>query len=114
MSWYIAKIVFKITSGSGNHQAQFDEQLRLINAPESKEAFEKARAIGLSEQDSFLNTSKESVQWQFIDVAELNLLGDLKDGQELSYNIQEKENADDYIAWIHYRATLIGSKEVFA
>ena len=41
MNWYIAKIVFRIITGDGNHMPQFDEQLRLINANNEEEAFEK-------------------------------------------------------------------------
>jgi hypothetical protein len=32
MNWYVAKLVFRVISGNGDHNAQFDEQLRLINA----------------------------------------------------------------------------------
>ena len=42
MSWYLTKIVYRIICGQGNHTAQFDEQLRLIEAGSSQEAFEKA------------------------------------------------------------------------
>ena len=47
MNWYVAKIVFRIMSGDGNHHAQFDEQLRLISADDELQAFEKATAIGI-------------------------------------------------------------------
>ena len=30
MKWYLAKIVYRIICGEGNHTPQFDEQLRLI------------------------------------------------------------------------------------
>ena len=52
MNWYVAKIVFRIISGEGNHNAQFDEQLRLISAEDEHQAFEKATAIGMNNQDS--------------------------------------------------------------
>ncbi|MFA6946933.1 MAG: DUF4288 domain-containing protein, partial [Pedobacter sp.] len=32
MNWYVAKLIFRITCRNGNHQPQFDEQLRLISA----------------------------------------------------------------------------------
>ena len=40
MNWYVAKLVFRVISGAGDHQAQFDEQLRLINADNELSAFE--------------------------------------------------------------------------
>jgi hypothetical protein len=72
MNWYVAKIVFRIVSGDGNHNAQFDEQLRLISAGDESEAFEKAYNIGCRNQDNFTNNRNEPVKWEFIDVAELN------------------------------------------
>jgi len=50
------------------------------------------------------------VQWQFIDVAELNPINELKDGTELYYNIHETSDADLYIAWAHHKAALLGMK----
>jgi hypothetical protein len=110
MNWYVAKLVFRVISGDGNHNAQFDEQLRLINADSEYTAFEKASHIGRANQDSFLNNNKQTVQWQFIDVAELNQLGELKDGAELYYNIHEAPDADLYIAWAHHKSALLGMK----
>jgi hypothetical protein len=107
MNWYIAKIVFRIVSGDGKHQPQFDEQLRLIEADNEKTAFQKARNIGQQEQDSFPNAFSQVVKWEFIDVAELNQLGELTDGAELYYHIQETDHADVYIAWTRHRASLL-------
>lgn len=41
MNWYIAKIVFKISSENTEHRPQFDEQLRLIAAESEEAAFLK-------------------------------------------------------------------------
>ena len=51
MTWYLAKIVYRILCGDGNHTAQFDEQLRLIAASNEVEAFAKAQQIGRKEED---------------------------------------------------------------
>jgi hypothetical protein len=110
MNWYVAKIVFRILSGDGNHHAQFDEQLRLISAENEYEAFEKANNIGRLNQDSFMNNQSEPVRWQFIDVAELNQLGELSDGTELYYQIHEAADADLYMNWAHHKSSLLGIK----
>jgi len=110
MNWYVAKLVFRVISGDGNHHAQFDEQLRLINADSELMAFEKASHIGRANQDSFLNNRRQTVQWQFIDVAELNPINELTDGTELYYNIHEAPDADLYIAWAHHKSALLGMK----
>jgi hypothetical protein len=108
MNWYVAKIVFRIISGDGNHNAQFDEQLRLISANDEYEAFEKANNIGLVNQDSFKNNQSETVRWEFIDVAELNQIDNLSDGTELYYQIHEAPDADLYMAWAHHKSSLLG------
>ena len=110
MNWYVAKLVFRVTSGSGDHQAQFDEQLRLISADNEYQAFEKATNIGYANQDSFVNVQKQMVKWQFIDVAELNAISSLNDGAELYYNIHEAADPDLYIAWAHHKSALLGVK----
>jgi len=108
MNWYTAKIVFRIISGEGNHEPQFDEQLRLISADSDKQAFEKAHKLGLICQDSFMNNQKQPVRWEFIDVPEINQLSELGDGTELYYQIHEPENAETYIAWAHHKSALLG------
>jgi len=108
MNWYIAKIVFQIISGEGDHQPQFDEQLRLINACDEQQALEKAYQAGMQNEDSFINNQKQTVKWQFIDVAEINRLADLIDGAELFYNIHEPADAERYITWTHHKAALLG------
>ncbi len=110
MNWYVAKIVFRIVSGDGNHHAQFDEQLRLISAESEYEAFEKAYSLGQTNQESFKNNQSETVQWQFIDVAELNPISELRDGAELYYQIHEAPDADLYEAWAHHRSSLLSVK----
>lgn len=107
MNWYVAKIVFRIISGEGKHDAQFDEQLRLISAENDKQAFDKAVGLGQVCQDSFLNNNSQQVRWEFIDVAEINRLNELADGTELYYQIQEPANADLYMAWAHHRSALL-------
>lgn len=107
MNWYVAKIVFQIISGEGDHQPQFDEQLRLISGENEKQAFEKASTLGKQSQDRFENNQKQPVQWRFIDVAELNQINDLTDGTELYYQIHEETDAELYIKWAHHKSALL-------
>ncbi len=108
MNWYMAKIVYRIICGEGNHTPQFDEQLRLIEADSEVMAFEKAKAIGEKEQESFLNQKKQLVQWKFINVAELYGLS-LTDGAEMYSRVQETEHAGSFIDTINKRADHIMS-----
>lgn len=104
MKWYLAKIVYRIICGDGNHTPQFDEQLRLIEAEDDMHAFQKARIMGDMEEDTFLNNAQKPVLWKFIDVAELHPLDNLTDGIEIHSRIAEEENATVYIKSIKDRA----------
>lgn len=104
MTWYLSKLVYRIICGQGQHTPQFDEQLRLIAAGSSGEAYEKAVALGSREEDQFLNQNQKVVQWKFINVAELHELGGLKDGAELYSRIEETDNAELYIELTNRKA----------
>lgn len=104
MSWFLAKIVYRIVCGDGNHTPQFDEQLRLIEADDESIAFVKAQQIGELEQETFLNQRQNLVQWQFINVSELYKISALIDGAELYSKVQETDNAGTYIELVHKKA----------
>lgn len=104
MNWFLAKIVYRIVCGKGEHTPQFDEQLRLIEAEDADAAFAKAQTIGIQEQDSFLNHQRHLVQWQFVNVSELYKISALIDGAELYASVQETDNADIYMQMVHKKA----------
>lgn len=110
MKWYLAKIVFQIVCGDGDHMAQFDEQLRLIAASNEDEAFEKASTMGKKEEDTFYNLKQQLVRWQFVNVSELYHLSELIDGAEMYSRINEVDDADAYITFVHRRAESIRRK----
>ena len=109
MSWFLAKIVYQIICGDGDHTPQFDEQLRLVQANNEIEAFEKAHSIGEQEQEMFLNQEENLVQWQFINVSELYKISALIDGAELYSRVQETDNAELYIEIVNRKAAHIQS-----
>lgn len=104
MNWYLAKIVFRIICGDGNHTPQFDEQLRLVAAPDKKGAFDKAFKIGQQEEDAFYNNKQQLVQWKFINVSEIYRLGEMIDGAELYSRIEERDDADGYTDIVNRKA----------
>ena len=109
MSWFLAKIVYRIICGDGDHTAQFDEQLRLIEADDETTAFAKAQTIGEMEEEMFLNQQQKLVQWKFINVSELYKISALIDGAELYSRVQEADNAGLYIELVHKKAAHIRS-----
>lgn len=104
MNWYLAKLVFRIVCGEGKHTAQFDEQLRLIQAGSRQQAFQKARKVGKEEEDHFENQQKEMVHWEFIDVSELNQLDGIADKSEIYSRVHEEERGDQYEELIRRRS----------
>ena len=110
MGWYLAKIIFRIVCGNGDHTPQFDKQLRLIQADDETTAFEKARMMGEKEQVSFMNQQKQLVQWNFINVSELYRLSELIDGAELYSRVQEIDNAEQYMEVVNKKAAHIQEK----
>lgn len=111
MKWYSVKIVFQIICGDGEHAAQFDEQLRLIEAANELEAFEKASAIGKFEEESFYNLKQQLVRWQFVNVSDLYFLNELTHGVELYSRINEVDDASAYTSFVHRRAESIQRKQ---
>ena len=112
MNWYLAKLVFRIVCGDGDHTPQFDEQLRLVQACSKEEAFQKAQQLGGRDEDAFYNRKQQLVRWQFINVSELYPLSQLIDGAEVYSRIEERDNADVYIHVVHQKAENILSSEV--
>lgn len=112
MKWFLAKLVFRIVCGQGEHTAQFDEQLRLIAATNENEAFDKATVMGTNEGETFYNQKQQLVQWQFVNVSELFYLSELIDGAELYSRINEVDDADAYINFVNRKAESIQQKQM--
>jgi hypothetical protein len=107
MHWYIAKIIFRIICGQGNHTPQFDEQVRIIAAQDNRHAFDKAREIGNQDSTSFYNQQQQLVEWKFIEVTELYKMTELIDGAELFSRIHETDDADNYLELAQRRAAFV-------
>lgn len=107
MNWYVAKLIFRISCGNGNHLPQFDEQLRLISAKNEQEALSKAKKIIVEEQKALENMNCMTFRWNFINMTELYPIDELKDGSEIYCNILEVNDADQYIEMSNQKAILI-------
>jgi hypothetical protein len=105
MNWFLAKIIYQIICGDGDHAPQFDEQLRLVQAENKLKAIQKAKQIGEKEQLSFLNSRQKLVQWKFIDVTEIHPFNEPADGAELYSWVHEDEDCNHYVNMIRLKAT---------
>ena len=100
---FIAKIIFNIVTGREGSRSQFEEQLRLVEAVNLEEAYLKARAIGIGEEEELFRDGQPSIKWQFVDVTDLLPLPSLKTGSEIYSQIHETEESREYIHDIHQR-----------
>lgn len=107
MQWYLAKIIFRIICGHGDHTAQFDEQVRLVAAHNDDHALDKANEIGMHEATCFYNQQQQLVQWKFVAITELYKVNELIDGAELFSKIHEADDAENYMELAHRRASFV-------
>ncbi|HVA99128.1 MAG TPA: DUF4288 domain-containing protein [Bacteroidia bacterium] len=112
MNTYLVKLVFSISIEDKKRLSQFDEQIRLIKANDTKDAFFKARSLGKKEEDVFANKNNELVKWEFIDVIDIYSLNDLKDGEQLYALTHETEDADSFIKYANHKSILTQAKFV--
>jgi hypothetical protein len=111
MNWYIVKLVFSIEQNEKEVvHSQFDEQLRLVQANNTNQAYFKARAIGKKEEVSFSDVQNETIKWRFIDISEVNFLGELKDGLELYSSTVEIDEKSNFINAILQKGMSIQSR----
>lgn len=106
MNWYIAKLVYQVISGEGNHTPQFDEQLRLIRAEEFEWAREKAGIVGKLCEYRCKNEKNEEVHWKFIDVIDICPIKSLEDGDEIYSSTQEPKDVTDYLSTLSSKAKM--------
>lgn len=104
MNWFLVKIIFQIVCGEGKHTAQFEEQLRLIQATDAYDAMQKAKAIGLEEQQSFINHQQQPVEWKLVAVTDIYPFNTDMDGAEIFSRISEVEQASAFIHTMRLRA----------
>lgn len=96
MNWYLAKIIFQIRI-SGFSDTQFDVQQRLISAPDRETALQKAKQIGHSEEEEFLNEKNETVAWILVGIPAIEQLPALKDGMQLYSGTLETDDPAHFL-----------------
>lgn len=107
MRIFIAKIVFNIVTGTAVKRSQFEEQLRLVEAENLEEALLKARAIGISQEETIHREGQPATRWEFVDVADLLPVSELRNGTEIYSQIHETEESHEYIHNVHQRGMAI-------
>ncbi len=112
MNRYLIKLMFNINIDNGSNVSQFDEQVRVIESNSIEDAFYKARAIGRREEETFLNNDNQTVNWQFIDVAEVYPLEDFKDGEQIYSSTRRIKDTGSFISYIRQKSMEIQAKNL--
>lgn len=112
MNWYLTKLVFSIEAEKSGKKAQFDEQFRLVNAIDESDAYFKAKNLGKNLQSKFLTEQNETINWRFVDVSEVVLLTELKDGIEVYSSTVETEEKENFINSVLRKGMAIQSKNL--
>jgi Domain of unknown function (DUF4288) len=112
MKQYLTKLMFNIHIDDGNDASQFDEQIRIVQSESLEDAFHKARRIGKTEEETFMNSHNRPVRWQFIDVSDVYSLEELKDGEQLYSNTHKIKDTSSFIRYIRQRSMEIQAKNL--
>jgi hypothetical protein len=112
MKQYLVKLMFNINIDNGNNTSQFDEQMRVVEAHSSEDAFFKARAIGKKEEETFLDSDNKLISWHFIDVAEIYPLENIKDGEQVFSNTRKIKDTRSFISFIRQKSMEIQAKNL--
>lgn len=112
MNWYLVKLIYSIDGYTNQKNAQFDEQLRLVNAPNQEGAYFKAKQLGKKLQADFETEQGATLSWTFIDVSEVVKVEQLSDGVELYSNTIETYDKKSFIDTVLQKAVTIQSKSL--
>lgn len=107
MKWFVARYIYQIVTGEGNHAPQFDEQLRLIVSADNAEALLKAESQAGSFHVPFRNCRGEMVTWNFICVADLYEIQSPVDGAELASVLHEPNDVDAFLESVNHHKSYL-------
>lgn len=109
MHTFLTNLVFQISVENHQGMAQFDEQVRLVEAPDLETAWEKAHSLGTQEQDQFLNHLGQLVSWKFIAVADVFHLSRISDGGHVYSVTHEADDAGVFVEQIREKSKAVAS-----
>lgn len=112
MKKYLIKLMFNINIDNGSNNSEFDEQIRVVEAHNLENAFYKARSLGKKEEETFLDKDNKMVSWNFIDVAEVYPLEEIKDGEQLYSNTRKIKDTTSFISYIRQKSMEIQAKNL--
>lgn len=109
MSYYLAKLCYEIICGEGSHTPQFEEQIRLLESGNCRDAITAAYAIGETEILVWQHENLLRVEWKFLGVTELIQLQPLTHGAELYQAHREIAYPEGYRNYVKDRSLQLQS-----
>lgn len=99
MNLYLVNLVFRIEN---KHEAvaQFDEQLRLIKATSTSNAYEKAMLLALDEEGPVKHIEGKTIQWKFVGITSLLEMENMNDQSEIFSNTRETALPQAYVQYV--------------
>jgi hypothetical protein len=111
MNIYVTKIIFQIHNAG--ESIQFDEQLRLFVATDSKEAYCKAVTKAMEEETYYMNEKNEWIHWEFKGITEITQVETIEDGMQIGSHTVELDalEEDNYLSFVKTKS--IGLKRKY-
>ena len=107
MTWYVTKMIFRISDANASQMIQFDEQWRLILATDKQAAIKKAETIGKSESETIVQQNGNKVMWEFMTVTDLFAFDAASDGSEIFSRIEQPDNISNYLHNLELRSAFV-------
>lgn len=88
--WYVATLLIcSSVADTTPRMRTCDEQIRLLLAADSEEAYEKAIQLGKAEEDTYPNVYEQVVRWEFVGLVDLEELPSetIEDGVEIKSHL---------------------------
>lgn len=113
MNWFTAKIIYQIVDEE-SISCQYDEQVRLLRAINREQAFEMAHQVALMNQDKLTTESGKTINWEFVAVTELKVIGQIENGLEIQSVINETDSQENYLELVKQKADFLKNRLFFA
>jgi hypothetical protein len=99
LSWYVATIILKCQiAGESSSSGVWTciQQIHLLRASQRNEAYDKALALGKSEEHEYLNAEGQTVSWIFVGLENLEELTieSFQDGMEIWGRVFESNSPE--------------------
>lgn len=101
---FLARLLFCVKAEENGKCTEFDEQYRLIRSYNYDDALQKARMIGIHEQETIVSQKEGLIKWEFVDVAELYDLNTLSDGDQVYSGTLSINDPQSYIEYIRRKS----------